>query len=159
MKKTLLTLATALCAASASADDYSYFVLQQTDGTCTPLTAVGTEITFSGGNLIATNTATGQSATIALTALKCMYFSTESITTGIDDTDDSRTTQAAVTTNAGRIYVAAEAGTRVTVVNVAGAVVAETTLATSAATAVTPVMQRGVYVVIVNNTATKIALK
>lgn len=159
MKKTLLTIAVALCAATASADDLSYFVLQQADGTCTPFTAVGTQLSFSGGNLVATNTATGQSVTIPLSALSTMYFSALEITTGVDDLDGTAATEPVISVRAGRIFVAGEAGARVSVVNLAGAVVAETTLTSSASTAVTPALQRGVYVVKVNNTAKKIAVK
>ena len=55
------------------------------DGTKTSLTAVGLTITFSDGNLVATNSTTSESKTISLSNFASMKFSTSNeTTTGIN---------------------------------------------------------------------------
>ena len=55
MKK-LLTMLLAIAALAASADNvtYNYLVMKQNEGTLTPLSVVGLELTFSDGLLHAT---------------------------------------------------------------------------------------------------------
>lgn len=83
MKKLLVLFTLIGSALTVSADDYSYLYFRNTDGTgqLGNITAKGTTITFSDGNLIAVNTTTSESLTIALSDLGAMSFSGES--TGI----------------------------------------------------------------------------
>lgn len=84
-KKVIITmlLGTVL---TAAASDYDYLTIESTDGTKTSLTAVGLKISFSDGNLVATNGS--ESTTIAISALSAMRFTTsnESGTSGIGQT-------------------------------------------------------------------------
>ena len=155
MKKILICILTAALSAPMSADDWSYFILENTDGTIVQLTAIGTELTFEGTNIVATNAATGQTATIALADLSLMYFSDHNITTSIAGTE----TKASIGVHAGRITVSAPAGSHVTVYTTAGAVVADTTVGTDGATAISHTLPRGIYLVKINETATKISVR
>ena len=67
---------------AAQAVDYQYLNIEKTDGTAQSLTAEGLEISYSNGNLIATNGT--EQATFALTTLKRMYFSNDKTTTAIE---------------------------------------------------------------------------
>jgi len=80
MKKFIAFIMFAIMASvQVYADDYGYLIFQQQDGTTSSVTALGTTITFSGGNLIATQD--GETTTIALASMDKMYFSS---TSGID---------------------------------------------------------------------------
>ncbi len=85
MKKGLLTLLITAASLTAQAADYDYFTIVEQDGTKTSLTAVGLTITFSDGNLVAENSTTAESKTVALSSLASLNFSTtdETTTTGI----------------------------------------------------------------------------
>ncbi|MBQ3631517.1 MAG: dockerin type I repeat-containing protein [Prevotella sp.] len=74
MKK-LLTMLLAIAALAASADNvtYNYLVMKQNEGTLTPLSVVGLELTFSDGLLHAT-CADGD-RTFTLASLASMFFS------------------------------------------------------------------------------------
>lgn len=72
MKSLVLFLLMAMGAVSASAQSYSYLTLQQTGGDEQSLSISGLKITFSGGNLVATNGT--QTATIPLEKMQKMYF-------------------------------------------------------------------------------------
>ena len=84
MKKLLLLFFTMISTSAMYADDYTYFTIVGQDGTKTSITAVGLTITFSDNNLIASNSKTGESATIALSNLSSLNFSTTNETTGIN---------------------------------------------------------------------------
>jgi hypothetical protein len=155
MKKSLITILATALSATAVADDLSFLTLERSDGTAVSLTAIGTELTFDGTNLVATNAATGQSATIALNDISVMYFAAKAVTTGISDTESTPH----VAVRGGRIMVAAPAGAHVTVVTTAGAVIAEATVGGSSATPVSPALPRGIYIVKVNESATKVSVK
>ena len=74
---------------TAQADNFTYLTIEKTDGTAQSLTAVGLTISYSEGNLVATNGT--ESATIALADVSRMYFSNEQATTGISKTVASTT--------------------------------------------------------------------
>lgn len=81
MKKILLLVALiATFATNVFADDYQYLTFAKSDGTTMSVEAQGLKITFSDGNLVATQG--GETTTIALTDLTKMYFSSEK--TGIE---------------------------------------------------------------------------
>lgn len=155
MKKLLvLTMVLAACA-TVSAEDYTFLSFEKSDGSAVSLTAVGLTMTFSGQTVEATNATTGESVTLSLADLSSMYFSSSKITTAISTARSNAT----VTTSRGRIYVSGAAGAHVQVVAMSGMVVSDTSLATDAITAVTPQLQNGVYIIKVDETATKILVK
>jgi len=86
-KRFLLSLALLLVLGmntKAYAADYAYLTLTEQDGTKTSLTAVGLTITFSDGNLVATNSTTSESKTLSLSNLASLSFTVSDETTGID---------------------------------------------------------------------------
>ena len=85
-KKFLLTLLLVLPAGVAMADDFPYFAFQTSDGETSTLNVTGLKITFSDGNIVATN-ADGASFTASIESLAKMYFS--STATGIDAVAES----------------------------------------------------------------------
>jgi len=83
--KNFLILIMLWVAMSVYAADYAYLTVTEQDGTKTSLTAVGLTITFSDGNLVATNSTTSESKTISLSNLASLNFSTsDETTTGIN---------------------------------------------------------------------------
>ena len=81
MKKLIIGFILAVVSISVHAADYTYLTLVEQDGTKTSLTAAGLTITFSDGNLVATNSTTSESKTISLSNLASMNFSTSNETT------------------------------------------------------------------------------
>ena len=67
-KKFLLTLLLVLPAGVAMADDFPYFAFQTSDGETSTLNVTGLKITFSDGNIVATN-ADGASFTASIESL------------------------------------------------------------------------------------------
>lgn len=74
MKKTMTLLTALLASASVYSEGYGYLTLACGDGSEQTLTAVGLEITFSDGQLLASNATTGETATLVLADLAKMYF-------------------------------------------------------------------------------------
>lgn len=74
-KKVLLITLAMAAVLSTHAADYTYLTLVEQDGTKTSLTAIGLTITFSDGNLVATNSITSESKTIPLSNFVSMNFS------------------------------------------------------------------------------------
>jgi hypothetical protein len=78
---------------TAMAEDYTYLTIESADGSKASLTAVGLQIKFKDGNLVATNGT--ESTTIALSALSAMRFTatdesgTAGITSNVTDDDFS----------------------------------------------------------------------
>jgi len=70
MKRFMLIAVLMATTAFAWASDYKYLVLQQTDGTEIPLPAEGLRLSFSNGNLVASD-----GTSVSLTSLKMMCFS------------------------------------------------------------------------------------
>lgn len=84
-KKVLLITLAMAAVLSTHAADYTYLTLVEQDGTKTSLTAIGLSITFSDGNLVATNSITSESKTIPLSNFVSMNFSNNNeSTTGIN---------------------------------------------------------------------------
>ena len=76
MKRIILMLALVASATlSVCADNYNYLTIQKQDGSEQSFTALGLTITFSNGNLMATQN--GETATLALSNLNKMFFSQE----------------------------------------------------------------------------------
>ena len=70
MKRFMMITVLVATVAVAWASDYKYLVLQQTDGTEIPLPAEGLKLTFSDGNLVASD-----GTTVSLASLSMMCFS------------------------------------------------------------------------------------
>ena len=86
MKKLIIGFILAAISITTHAAEYTYLTIVEQDGTKTSLTAVGLTITFSDGNLVATNSTTSESKTVSLSNLASMNFSTSNeTTTGIQD--------------------------------------------------------------------------
>lgn len=86
MRKLIIGFILAAISITTHAADYTYLTIVEQDGTKTSLTAVGLTITFSDGNLVATNSTTSESKTISLSNLASMNFSTANeTTTGIQN--------------------------------------------------------------------------
>ena len=71
-------------ALTTQAENYAYFVIEQNNGTSLSMPAVGLNISYSDGNLVATNGT--EHATIQLTNVSRMYFSNEKTATAIEAT-------------------------------------------------------------------------
>ena len=83
MKKTVILTLLTVFAMGLRAADYQYLVFTLTDGTTQAVTATNLNIAFSNDNLVATN-GSETLATIPLSSLTKMEFSTEGNATGID---------------------------------------------------------------------------
>ena len=81
MKKLIVTLCAVAAVQTMQAADYDYLTIVETDGTRTSLTAIGLTISFSDGNLVATNTQTSEQKTVSLGSLASLNFSTSNETT------------------------------------------------------------------------------
>ena len=122
---------------TAQADNFTYLTIEKTDGTAQSLTAVGLNLSYSGGNLIATNGT--ESATIALTEVSRMYFSNEqAATTGIS-TVNTNTPQPTPNTLPDGIY------------NLQGHRVAELSQRST--------LRKGIYIIVENAQSKKIQVK
>lgn len=115
MKSLLLTLLLALGAMGASAQNYEYLVLQQTDGSLTSMGIDGLKITFSGGRMTVDNGT--DKAVVELVRMQRMYFS--SVPASIDQTPSAEDEIGATVEN-GRLHVNAPAGARVSIYSVDG---------------------------------------
>ncbi len=133
MKKIVLFLITAVASIGASAQTYSYLTFSETSGTETSISVSGLSITYSNGNMIATNSA--GTTTIALTSLSKMYFS-ETATVGI-------------------VINKASKAQPVTVYSVSGVKIGSFTNATALKAA----LRQGVYVIEANGETSKILVK
>lgn len=152
MKTRETLLAVALMASTAAgAANYGYLTFRQSDGTLQSLTALGLQMKFQDGNLVATQGT--ETLTLDAASLAAMFFS-ESATTGISSLQGTRSSVKATT---GGISVTAAAGSRVLVSSVGGVLMANLTASSSGTTEVQ--LPKGVYVVNVNGTTTKIIVK
>lgn len=152
MKTRETLLAVALMASTAAgAANYGYLTFRQSDGTLQSLTALGLQMKFQDGNLVATQGT--ETLTLDAASLAAMFFS-ESATTGISSLQGTRSSVKATT---GGIAVTAAAGSRVLVSSVGGVLMANLTASSSGTTEVQ--LPKGVYVVSVNGTTTKIIVK
>lgn len=139
MKALLLTIFMAMGAVSASAQSYNFLTLQQTNGDEQSLSISGLKITFSDGNLVATNGT--ETATIPLESMQKMYFAAQA--TGIAQATDNVTVSAKIV--GGKLLVSAPAGSQVQVYSVDGR-----QLSTEAT------FTKGVYVVRIDGKSLKI---
>jgi len=88
MNKILATLSIILIASTIQADDYPYLTFSRNDGSEQSITAIGTTISFAGGELTAKNG--NEQLSISLVDLCKMFFSD---TTGIRDEVSMPTSQ------------------------------------------------------------------
>lgn len=135
------------------ASNYDYLILKQTDGTVTALSSAQLKITFANGNLIASTSA--GTTTLPLSSLSSMQFS-ETATTGISDLS---TDKQSARVSGRTIYVSADKGSRIAVVNMAGMVVAEAVADGNGEMAVGGQQMSGIYVVKVGEKATKVQVR
>ena len=119
---------------AAQAVDYQYLNIEKTDGTAQSLTAVGLNITYKDGCLVATNGS--ETATFALTDISRMFFSNTKDVTAIAD-----------------ITTIADDG-EAAVFDLAGRQVAEGRLQE-----VKPQLRKGVYIVKLNSKTLKVQVK
>ena len=137
MKRIVFTTMMMAGMLTAQADNFTYLTIEKTDGTAQSLTAVGLNLSYSGGNLIATNGT--ESATIALTEVSRMYFSNEqAATTGIS-TVNTNTQQPTSNTQPDGIY------------NLQGHRVAELSQRST--------LRKGIYIIVENAQSKKIQVK
>lgn len=137
MKRVVFTTMMMAGMLTAQADNFTYLTIEKTDGTAQSLTAVGLNLSYSGGNLIATNGT--ESATIALTEVSRMYFSNEqAATTGIS-TVNTNTQQPTPNTLPDGIY------------NLQGHRVAELSQRST--------LRKGIYIIVENAQSKKIQVK
>lgn len=140
MKAFAFSLFMVISAISATAQTYNYLTLQKTDGEEKSLTISGLKITFSDGNLVATNSTS--SATIPLSQMQKMYFSSKA--TGIESAATSPSEINASIVN-GRLQLNVPEGSQVQIYSIDGRKMsAESTFT------------KGVYVVRVGNQSIKI---
>ena len=93
MKKSVFILMALAGSLAAQADDFPYLTIQATDGTEQSVAVESLKLTFSNGQLVATNSDGTQ--TFALSSLSKMYFSTTQ-TAGISTTISSTPTEGSV---------------------------------------------------------------
>lgn len=72
MRKTVIILFTLLGIATIQAEDYPYMMFQTNDGNVLTMASASLTITFSDGNMVASNGS--ESKTVALTDLNKMFF-------------------------------------------------------------------------------------
>ena len=137
------------------ADTFPYITLERADGTGVSLTAVGLEFTFSGGKVIATNSATGQSQTLSLADLAKMYFAVADISTSVDETPSN----VHVSLLNRCVFVSGAEGAEVIIANMAGVVVAEAVIDSNATTPVGEPLARGIYIIKVNDKTKKVIVR
>ncbi len=138
MKRSLAPLLLVACA-SASASTYTTLALQTSDGTEQTITAVGTRITFSDGNVKAVNGT--ESLTLSLADMSSMYF------TGLASAVQSlNLSEVSILAGEGQISVAAPEGTLLTLTNLSGRTIARVT-ATGEVQTLATALNKGIYIV------------
>lgn len=155
MKKALVLAAFSLLfAKQAAAEVYPYMAFTLLDSTEQYIGADGLKITFSNGNLCATQGT--QTITVPLASLSGMHFA--SSTTGIEQ-QGAAAPAAKVTASNGRITVACTAASSVAVYNAWGVQLAATTLAAGQERTVASSLPKGVYAVVINGKTQKLCVK
>lgn len=139
MKNLIILFIMALGTLQASAQEYNYLTLQETDGTETSLTVDGLKIIFVDGSIVVTNGT--QNFTAPLASMSKMYFAetATAINSAIAAADE-----ASVRIVNGQLQVNAPDGSRVKVYGLDGREQG------------TSHLTRGVYVVRVNNQTFKV---
>lgn len=149
MKKIILTTLALVAAVTAIGADYNYLTVRQQDGTEQQLPVDGLVITFTDELLQASGSTT---ASFQLSSLDAMYFS-EGDTNGIMESAKAVST---LRLNGRMLQVSAPAGAQVVIANVGGMLVDRYTAGNDAIN--TP-LRPGIYIVKINNQATKINVK
>lgn len=138
MKRNIALLLFAAVAGTAMADSYDYLTFRTADGAEQSITAVGTKIVFTDGNLVATNGST--TITKSLSDMSAMYFAATA--SGIADVTTDAVSASIID---GRLSVTAPAGPAVSLYTADGR-----QLSTSSH------LDRGVYVVRVGSQTFKL---
>ena len=149
MKKNILTTLALTMAATAFSADYNYLTVKQLDGTEQHLPVDGLVITFTDELLQASGSTT---ASFPLSTLDAMYFS-EGDTNGIME---STKAMSMLRLNGRMLQVSAPEGAQVIIANVGGMLIDRYTAGNDAIN--TP-LRPGIYIVKINNQATKINVK
>ena len=137
MKRVVFTTMMMAGMLTAQADNFTYLTIEKTDGTAQSLTAVGLNLSYSGGNLIATNGT--ESATIALTEVSRMYFSNEQAITSAISTVNTSTPSSETNPQSDGIY------------NLQGHRVASLSQRSS--------LRKGIYIIVENGQTKKVQVK
>lgn len=138
--------------ASVSADSYSCLTINGTSGESNYAISSITKITFDELNMILWNGAE-QMATLPLSSLDKMQFTNNPA--GIDAVEMAPKTSL----RDGVLYIQAKSGSRITLFNLRGMAVKEITASSDETEINLRGLQKGVYVVKVNDSATKIMNK
>ena len=149
MKRTILTTLVLTMAATANSADYDYLTVRQQNGTEQQLPVEGLVLTFTDDQLKATGSTT---ATFDLNSLDAMYFSAGT-TDGISESAKAMTM---LRLNGRMLQVSAPEGAQVIIANVGGMLIDRYTAGNDAIN--TP-LRPGIYIVKINNQATKINVK
>lgn len=149
----LIALAAAMEAGALQAADYGYLALRQADGTLTTLAADGLRITFADGQLLATQGT--QTATLPLSSLDAMYFTTQA-TTAIAS---ARSASPSVRVSGSSVVVSAREGAEASLHRLDGVRVARLTASGSGAETLGANLQAGVYIVKVDGQTSKIIIR
>ncbi len=141
-------------AKQAQAEFYPYLVFTQLDNTEQSISVDGLKITFSDGNLCATQGS--QTLTLPLTALSGMHFATSP--TGIEAVStQNATTKASI--KGRQISVTTTEPASVTIYNAWGMQLAATTLSAGETRLVTDALPTGIYAVVINGKTQKLCVR
>jgi len=148
MKKMIVSLLAAGAFLTVNGENYSLLNVRLIDGTVHQLAVDGLVLTFSDTQLKATGSAT---ATFDLNTLDAMYFD-EGGTSGISESASMTT----IRQNGHMVEVSAPEGAQVTIANVNGMLVDRYIAGNDAIQ--TP-LRPGIYIIKINNQATKINVR
>lgn len=148
MKKTIWSLLAVGTFLTANAEDYSLLKVRLLDGTEQQLPTDGLVLTFTDTQLKATGATT---ATFDLSTLDAMYFA-EGATNGITEANSMTT----IRQNGHMVQVSAPEGAQVIIANVNGMLVDRYIAGNDAIQ--TP-LRPGIYIIKINNQATKINVR
>ncbi len=152
MKRITFFAAFVTAFAAVSAEEYTSFSFKEDDGTETTLDANGLTITFSEGSLVASSG--NVTHTLSLASLQEMYFSN-----GLSNVENEVSSNISVCVRNHSIYVNAELGAKVSVVNSLGVVLNQDILPTSGEIEVAGKLPNGIYIVNVNGQTHKVLVK
>ena len=149
MRKTILSLVALAMTMTTTGADYNNLTVRLLDGTEQHLPVDGLVLTFADNQLNASGSTT---ASFPLSSLDAMYFS-ETETNGINEATKTMST---LRLNGRMLQVSAPEGAQVIIANVGGMLIDRYTAGNDAIN--TP-LRPGIYIVKINNQATKINVK
>lgn len=149
MKKSLITMLALATTMTTLAAGYDFLTVRQQDGTEQHLPVDGLVLTFTDDQMKASGATT---ATFPLNTLDAMYFS-DGTTNGISESRQNMTT---LRLNGRMLQVSAPEGSQVIIANVGGMLIDRYTAGNDAIN--TP-LRPGIYIIKIDNKATKINVK